>query len=146
MKKVILSLILVLSTVMSMAQSLDISNGKWTIDSLTKEKVDTILVDATSCPAVGLDIFNEYEKLRLTLSMLNIDVYTAPDGNRLHNYLMYSLPLGNPIQYHYTEYVFRKIERKGFKTLKKKLKNSVVVFYMVNIEKEKIPLDENIVI
>lgn len=146
MKKVFLSLILVFTTVMGMAQSLDISYGGWTIDSLKKENVDTILVDATSCPALGMGTFNENHKLRRVLSMLGIDAYRAPDGNRLHNYLLYSLPAGNIVNHHYSNYVYGKTQKKEFKILKENLKNTVVVFYVIDVDKGKILLDENIVI
>lgn len=146
MKKVFLSLILTFTTVMSMAQSLDISYGGWTIDSLKKENVDTILVDATSCPALGLDVFDDNQKLCRTLSMLGVNTYYIPDGNRLHNYLLYSLPVGNLVGHYYRSYLYNKIQKKEFKKLKGNLKGTVVVFYIVNMDKEKILLDENIMI
>lgn len=126
MKKVILSLILVLSTVMSMAQSLDVSHGDWTVEKVKIYNVDTIL-----CEVNGYGFFRDMNNLYKNEEYVII-------CNRLGLNTL-NLPVGNFIQEEFLfDYRMTKLERKQIKFLRKELKNVVVQFYEVNEYGEKI--------
>lgn len=121
MKKVFLSLILVFTTVMGMAQSLDISNGMWTVDSVKRQNVDTLYYEVGRRGFI-FDMENLYknDKFLIVCNALNVNTFIVPKGNRFQE-------LGLVFDYR-----FYRLQRKAIKELRKELKGTVVMFYMLD--------------
>lgn len=116
MKKVFLSLVLIFSTVMSMGQSLDISNGKWTLDSVKSQNVDTLFYDVGG---IVFDMKNleKNDKFLIVCNSLGMNTTIVPKGNWFQELNLVF------------DYRFNRLQRKTIKKMRKELKGTVVEFY-----------------
>lgn len=118
MKKVFLSLILVFTTVMGTAQSLDISNGMWTVDGVKSENVDTLFCEVGGNGFVyDMNNLGKNTKFVIVCSYLNINTFRVPKGNWFQELELV------------WDYRLNRIQRKSIKELRKGLKGTVVMFY-----------------
>ena len=116
MKKVFLSLVLIFSTVMSMGQSLDISNGKWTLDSVKSQNVDTLFYDVGGI-VFDMGKIKKKDKYLIVCNSLGMNTTIVPIGNKFQE-------LDFMVNYR-----FNRIQRKTIKKMRKELKGTVVEFY-----------------
>ena len=121
MKKVFLSLILVFTTVMGTAQSLDISNGMWTVDGVKGQNVDTLYYEVGGKGFVfDMNHLEKNDKFLIVCNSLNINTTIVPQGNWFQELDLVF------------DYRFNRLQRKAIKELKKELKGTVVMFYVLD--------------
>jgi hypothetical protein len=116
MKKVFLSLVLIFSTVMSMGQSLDISNGKWTLGSVKSQNVDTLFYEVGGI-VFDMGKIKKKDKYLIVCNSLGMNTTIVPIGNKFQE-------LDFMVNYR-----FNRIQRKTIKKMRKELKGTVVEFY-----------------
>jgi len=116
MKKVFLSLVLIFSTVMSMGQSLDISNGKWTLGSVKSQNVDTLFYEVGGI-VFDMGKIKKKDKYLIVCNSLDMNTTIVPIGNKFQE-------LDFMVNYR-----FNRIQRKTIKKMRKELKGTVVEFY-----------------
>lgn len=116
MKKVFLSLVLIFSTVMSMGQSLDISNGKWTLGSVKSQNVDTLFYEVGGI-VFDMGKIKKKDKYLIVCNSLGMNTTIVPIGNKFQE-------LDFMVNYR-----FNRIQRKTIKKMRKELKGTVVKFY-----------------
>ena len=104
-----------------MAQSLDISNDMWTVDGVKSENVNTLYYEVNNNGFVyDMNYIHNIHKYLIVCGALNVNTYIVPKGNWFQEL---DLVL---------DYRINRLQKKAIKEVKRELKGTVVIFYVLD--------------
>ena len=107
-----------LTPLIGTAQSIDISNGIWTIEEVKSENIDTLYYEVSGNGFVyDMNHINNIHKFLIVCSSLNVNTTIVPEGNWFQE-----------LEVVY-DYRLNRLQRKAIKNLRKNLKGILVQFY-----------------